>query len=64
MLGALVLRVTLPPSTGCRWLLVIVVSSFSCTGLGLVGAAIGLRVRETAMLSNVILGVLIVFCGA
>jgi ABC-2 type transport system permease protein len=64
VLGALVLRVTLPPSTWLPLVLVIVVSSFSCTGLGLTGAAIGLRVRETATLSNVILGVLIVFGGA
>ncbi len=64
VLGALVLRVTLPPSTWLPLVLVIVVSSFSCTGLGLTGAAIGLRVRETATLSNVILGVLIVFAGA
>ena len=37
--------------------------AFSCTGLGLVGAALSLRVRETAVLSNVIFGVLLVFCG-
>ena len=38
-------------------------ASFSCTGLGLVGAALALRVRETAVLSNVIFGVLLIFCG-
>lgn len=35
----------------------------SCTGLGLVNAALGLRVRETAVTSNVILGLLMIFCG-
>lgn len=64
VLGALVLRVSLPPSTWLPLVAVIVVTAFSCTGLGLTGAAIGLRVRETATLSNVILGVLIVFGGA
>ena len=34
--------------------LVIFVSAFSCTGLGLVCAGIGLRVRETAVLNNVL----------
>lgn len=64
VLGALVLRVSLPPSTWLPLIVIIVVTSFSCTGLGLTGAAIGLRVRETATLSNVILGILIVFGGA
>lgn len=64
VLGALVLRVPLPPSTWLPLVVVLVVTSFSCTGLGLTGAAIGLRVRETATLSNVILGVLIMFGGA
>ena len=64
VLGSLVLRVSLPPSTWLPLLTVLAITSFSCTGLGLTGAAIGLRVRETATLSNVILGLLIVFGGA
>jgi len=32
-------------------------------GLGLVTAAVGLRVRETAVLSNIVFGLLLVFCG-
>jgi ABC-2 type transport system permease protein len=63
VLGALVLRVSLPPSTWGPLLLIIAITSMSCTGLGLTAAAIGLRVRETATLSNIILGTLIVFCG-
>jgi ABC-2 type transport system permease protein len=43
--------------------LVIAVTSASCTSLGLVSAAIGLRVRETATLNNIVFGVLLVFCG-
>jgi ABC-2 type transport system permease protein len=64
VLGSLVLRVSLPPATWLPLLTVLAITSFSCTGLGLTGAAIGLRVRETATLSNVILGLLIVFGGA
>jgi ABC-2 type transport system permease protein len=63
VLGALVLRVSLPAGTWLPLLVVTAVSSFSCTGLGLTAAAVGLRVRETATLSNIILGVLLVFCG-
>ena len=61
--GALVLRVSLPVSSLPLLAVVIAVSAFSCTGLGLVAAALALRVRETAVLSNLVLGVLMVFCG-
>jgi ABC-2 type transport system permease protein len=63
LVGSLLLGVSIPPS---RWLplaLVVAVAAASCTGLGLVNAALGLRVRETAVLSNVLFGVLLVFCG-
>jgi len=40
------------------------VSAFSCTGLGLVNAGLGLVVRETSVLSNIIFGVLLIFSGA
>ena len=63
VLGALVLRVTIPAQSWAPLLLITVVTSFSCTGLGLAAAAIGLRVRETATLSNIVMGILIVFCG-
>jgi ABC-2 type transport system permease protein len=42
----------------------VAVASFSCTGLGLTTAAIALRVRETAVLSNLLFGILLIFCGA
>ena len=63
VVGSLLLGVSIPAS---RWLplaLVVAVAAASCTGLGLVNAALGLRVRETAVLSNVLFGVLLVFCG-
>jgi ABC-2 type transport system permease protein len=38
--------------------------AFSCTGLGLITAGLGLVVRETAVLCNIIFGLLLIFCGA
>ncbi|MEO8328361.1 MAG: ABC transporter permease [Candidatus Nanopelagicales bacterium] len=61
--GALVLRVELPLSILPLLAVVIAVSAFACTGLGLVTASLALRVRETAVLSNLVLGTLLVFCG-
>lgn len=61
--GALLLRVSIAPAAWPEIVGVLVVTSFSCTGLGLAAAALALRVRETAVLSNIIAGLLIVFCG-
>jgi ABC-2 type transport system permease protein len=61
--GGAMLGIDVPTSALLPILLVTVVCAFSCTGLGLVNAALGLRVRETAVLSNIIFGVLLVFCG-
>jgi ABC-2 type transport system permease protein len=61
--GALVLRVDIPPSTWGGIAVAIAICSISCTGLGLLGAAIALRVRETAVMSNIVLGLLIIFAG-
>ena len=61
--GALVLRVSLPVSSLLPLGVVIAVSAYSVTGIGLVTAALALRVRETAVLSNIVLGILLVFCG-
>jgi ABC-2 type transport system permease protein len=61
--GALALRVTLPLATIPPLVLVVIVASFSCTGLGMLSAAIALRVREVAVLSNVVFGILLIFTG-
>ena len=63
VVGSLLLGVTMPASAWLPLALVVGVASLSCTGLGLVNAALGLRVRETAVLSNVLFGVLLIFCG-
>lgn len=39
-------------------------SAFSCTGLGLITAGLGLIVRETAVLGNIVFGLLLVLTGA
>jgi ABC-2 type transport system permease protein len=56
--------VHLPASSLAPIALVVLIAAFSCTGLGLVNAAISLRVRENAVLSNVMFGFLLIFTGA
>ena len=64
LVGALVLGVHLRASSLAPLLFVILIAAFSCTGLGLVNAAASLRIRENAVLSNVIFGFLLIFTGA
>jgi ABC-2 type transport system permease protein len=62
--GGLLLGVHLSGGDWLRLAPVLLIATFSCTGLGLITAALGLRVRETAVLSNVVIGILLIFCGA
>jgi ABC-2 type transport system permease protein len=62
--GALILGVHLPARSLAPLALVVLIAAFSCTGLGLVNAAASLRIRENAVLSNVIFGFLLIFTGA
>ena len=64
VIGSLVLGVHLPAGSLAPLALVVLVAAFSCTGLGLVNAAASLRIRENAVLSNVIFGFLLIFTGA
>lgn len=64
VVSGLLLGIDVPLSAWAPIALVIVVSSFACTGLGLICAALGLRIRETAVLNNVIFGLLLIFTGA
>ncbi len=61
--GSAILHVHVPLRSFAPLALVILITAVSCTGLGLVNAAIGLRVRETAVSSNLFFGILLVFCG-
>ncbi|MGZ4437024.1 MAG: ABC transporter permease [Nocardioides sp.] len=64
VVGSLLLGVSIPASAWLPLALVVAVAAGSCTGLGLANAALGLRVRETAVTSNVLFGVLLIFSGA
>jgi ABC-2 type transport system permease protein len=64
LVAGLIVGIDVPFSAWPAIALAIVVSTFSCTGLGLICAAIGLRLRETAVLNNVIFGLLLIFTGA
>jgi ABC-2 type transport system permease protein len=63
VVSAVMFHITVPWAAVLPMGLAIVVCSVSCTGLGLVNAALALRVREMAVTSNVILGLLMIFCG-
>ena len=62
--GALILRVHLPAGSLAPLVLVVLIAAFSCTGLGLINGAVSLRIRENAVLNNVIFGFLLIFTGA
>jgi len=62
--GAAALGVRLPLSTLGPLALVVAVSTFSCTGLGLAMAALSLRVRDTSVVALIVFGVLLMFAGA
>jgi ABC-2 type transport system permease protein len=64
VIGSLLLGVHMPGSAWLPLALVVAVAALSCTGMGLANAALGLRVRETAVMSNVLFGVLLIFSGA
>ena len=61
--GALLLDVRPPASAIGPLAVVVLAASFSCTGIGLVAASVGLRVRENAVLSNFVFALLLIFCG-
>jgi ABC-2 type transport system permease protein len=61
--GGAILGITVDAGNIPWLVLVILLTSASCTGLGLLIAAVGFLVRETATLNNIVFGVLLVFCG-
>ena len=62
--GGLLLGIDVPTSAIGPLALVVLVSAVSCTGLGLINGALGLRVREVAVLGNIMFGLLLIFTGA
>jgi ABC-2 type transport system permease protein len=61
--GGALLGIHVPAGALASLALVIAITAFACTGLGLVNAAVGLRFRDTAVSSNLFFGLLLVFCG-
>jgi ABC-2 type transport system permease protein len=64
LLGGLILGVHVPAGSLAPLALVVIVTAYSCTGLGLISAGLGLRIDEKAALANVLFGVLLIFTGA
>lgn len=62
--GSLLLGVRVRPSTQLLILWITCVATFSCTGLGLITAGLALRARETSVLPNLFVALMLVFCGA
>lgn len=63
VVGAWALGVEIPATAAPGLALAIAITSFSCTGLGLVNAALGLRWRETAVLTNLFVYFLLLVTG-
>lgn len=62
--GGAIVHVHVASSAYAPIVLVTAVCAFSCTGLGLINAGVGLVVRETAVLSNFLFGGLLIVSGA
>ena len=62
--AALLLGVRIPSSALVPLLVIITLAAFSCTGFGLIFAGVGLRVRETSVMNNIIFGLLLIFTGS
>jgi len=62
-IAGLLFGISVPAAAVAPLGLTIAVTAFSCVGLGLFNAALGLRWRETAVVGNVLLYVLLLFAG-
>jgi ABC-2 type transport system permease protein len=63
VVAALIFRVHIPAAAVAPLAVAIVITAFSCVGIGLFNAALGLRWRETGVLGNFLLYVLLLFAG-
>jgi ABC-2 type transport system permease protein len=63
VVGWLLLDFSLAASQIPALALVVAVSAFACTSLGLVVGALGLRVRDVFFLANTVVYLLLLFCG-
>jgi ABC-2 type transport system permease protein len=63
VVGSLLLGVSIEVAAWPALVLAVTVTSFSCTGLGLLMGASALRIRDGATLGNIVFLILLVFCG-
>jgi ABC-2 type transport system permease protein len=61
--GGAIVGIHVPPQSILPITLVVAVTAFACTGIGLTTAGIGFLSRDTATLDNIVFGILLVFCG-
>lgn len=61
--GGLLLGYHPPLETVPTLALIIVLGAFSSTGLGMLTGAIGLRMRDVAIIANLVMAGLLIFCG-
>ena len=64
LVGGAIVGVDVPAGAYAPLALVALVSTFGCTGFGLLGAGVGLLLRDQAVLANILFGLLLVFTGA
>jgi ABC-2 type transport system permease protein len=64
VVGSAIVGVDIPASSYLPLLLAALISVVGCTGFGLLGAGIGLLLRDQAVLANILFGLLLVFTGA
>ena len=64
VVGGLIVGISIPAGAVPEIAFVILVCAFACTGIGLTTAGVGLLARDTATLSNIVFGILLVFTGA
>ena len=63
VVGSLILDVEVPLDALGSLVVAVLVTAFACTGLGIVNASLGLRWRESALLSNMLLYFLLLAAG-
>ena len=61
--GALFLGFRPPLSALPGLAFLVVLGAFACTGLGMLSAAVGLRMRDVPIIANLTMAVLLIFCG-
>jgi ABC-2 type transport system permease protein len=61
--GAVFLGFRPPLSSLPALAFLVVLGAFACTGLGMLTAAVGLRMRDVPIIANLTMAVLLIFCG-